>query len=50
MQQEIIQATKDGIRAIEQLLTQEALSFIEKVSYEIAQCIKDGGKLLIAGN
>lgn len=50
MQQQILEAVEDGIRAIECLKQPEGLSFIERASLCIADCFRNGGKLLIAGN
>jgi len=50
MQNRILQAIEDGIRAIEFLKRPESLMFIQEASKTIAQCFRSGGKLLIAGN
>lgn len=50
MKQHIEQAVEDGIRAIQFLKNSHSLTFIEEASSLIANCFKDGGKLLIAGN
>lgn len=50
MQQQILEAVEDGIRAIECLKQPESLAFIERASLCIADCFRNGGKLLIAGN
>lgn len=50
MQQEIITAVDDGIRAISFLKHPTSLAFIESSAHAIADCFRQGGKLLIAGN
>ncbi len=50
MQQHILQAVEDGIRAIEFLRHPASLRFIEDAAHMIASCFDKGGKLIIAGN
>lgn len=50
MKDQILQAVEDGVRAIEFLKEPESLVFIEKAAEMIADCFKNGKKLLIAGN
>src|SRR5690348_14697734 len=50
MRQAIEQATADAVRAIEFLQRPESLAFIEQVSFAIAACFANDGKVLIAGN
>jgi D-sedoheptulose 7-phosphate isomerase len=50
MQKKIIDAVEDGIRAIQFLKEKQSLAFIEGASHIIADCFRNGGKLLIAGN
>jgi D-sedoheptulose 7-phosphate isomerase len=50
MQQIILNAVEEGIRAIDFLRQPQSLKFIESAGSIIAQAIRDGGKLLIAGN
>ena len=50
MREAILQSVDDAVRAALALRTEEALSFIEKVSEQIACCFQKGHKILIAGN
>ena len=50
MQNAILTAVADGVRAIESLRKPESLVFIEKSVRAIVECFEKGGKLLIAGN
>ena len=50
MQQKILQAVDDGVRAIEFLKQPESLVFIQNAARVIADCFRKGNKLLIAGN
>ena len=50
MQHDILHAVDDGIRAMEFLRKPESLDFIEQASLMIANCFREGNKLLIAGN
>lgn len=50
MQDQILQAVEDGIRAIEFLKRPESVGFIHNTAKIIAHCFRNGGKLLIAGN
>lgn len=50
MQQKILQAVEDGIRAISYLKDPASLAFIEQSAHCIADCFANGGKLLVAGN
>ena len=50
MQQKILQAVDDGVRAIEFLKKPESLVFIQNAARMIADCFRNGNKLLIAGN
>lgn len=47
---EILKSVEDGIRAIEFLKLPNSLEFIADASSMIAECYRNGGKLLIAGN
>ena len=46
----ILKSLEDGIKALEFLKTPECLSFIDEVARMIADCMRLGGKVLIAGN
>ena len=50
MENHILSAVKDGIRAIEFLKSPESVTFIQDAANLIAACFEKGGKLLIAGN
>ncbi len=50
MQHHILDAVEEGIRAAEFLKRPESLEFIEEASLAIANCFREGGKVLIAGN
>jgi D-sedoheptulose 7-phosphate isomerase len=50
MQTKILQAVDDGVRAIEFLKKPESLVFIQSAARVIADCFRNGNKLLIAGN
>lgn len=50
LQSKILHAVGDSVRALEQLTSPAALSFIEKGALAIAACFQGGGKLIIAGN
>ena|ERR1700733_1631687 len=50
MQTKILQAVDDGVRAIEFLKKPESLVFIQNAARVIADCFRNGNKLLIAGN
>ena len=43
-------AVQDGLRAVDQLLKEENLDFIERCAHMISECFKKGGKIIIAGN
>src|SRR5579872_4797233 len=50
MRQSILMAVEDGVRAIQFLKEPESIHFIEQAAKKIADCFRNGGKLLIAGN
>ncbi|MBS0649459.1 MAG: SIS domain-containing protein [Verrucomicrobia bacterium] len=50
MQTKILKAVDDGLRAIEFLKKPESLEFIQSSARAIADCFRQGNKLLIAGN
>ena len=50
MRNEIRTIVNQGIEAIETLLTEEGLQFIEDAAIKIVECYQKKGKLLIAGN
>ena len=50
MREDIRVSVAEGIRAIEMLLQDEGIVFIDKVSSMIVECYQQKGKLLIAGN
>lgn len=50
MQTKILQAVDDGVRAIEFLKKPDSLVFIQNAARVIADCFRNGNKLLIAGN
>lgn len=50
MHKYILKSATDCLNAIAQLQTAEALAFIENAAAMIAECFKQGGKILIAGN
>ena len=47
---EILKSVEDGIRAIQFLKLPHSLEFMADASAMIAECYRNGGKLLIAGN
>ena len=50
MNDDIVAAVSDSIRAIHKLKEENALIFIENCSRIISSCFKQGGKIIIAGN
>jgi D-sedoheptulose 7-phosphate isomerase len=50
MQKKILDAVDDGLRAIEFLKRPESIEFIQNSARTIADCFRQGNKLLIAGN
>jgi D-sedoheptulose 7-phosphate isomerase len=50
MERKILQSIEDGIRAIEILKRPESVTFIQQAALLMADCFRQGGKLLIAGN
>lgn len=50
MKDEIRIAIEDGVRAIQGMLEETSLEFIEKAAQMIADCYKRDGRLYIAGN
>lgn len=50
MEKKILQAVDDGVRAIEFLKRPDSLIFIKNAAQLIAECFRNGNKLLIAGN
>ncbi len=50
MEKKILKAVEDGIKAIECLKTPEGLQFIQNAARLMADCFRQGNKLLIAGN
>lgn len=50
MKELILQSVDDAIRAAACLKTEESLTFIEKAAELIADCFRNGKKILIAGN
>ncbi|HSW86224.1 MAG TPA: SIS domain-containing protein [Rhabdochlamydiaceae bacterium] len=50
MRHHVLNAIEDGIRAIEFLKRSDSLDFIEASAQWMAECFKNGNKLLIAGN
>jgi D-sedoheptulose 7-phosphate isomerase len=50
MQDSILTAVNEGVRAIEFLRQPESVAFIEQAARRIVACFRAGGKLLIAGN
>lgn len=50
MEEKIIEAVEDGIRAVEQLKSPTSIQFISDIALAIAECYKKGGQLIIAGN
>lgn len=50
MREDIILSLQEGVRAIELLLEQEGVAFIEQVATALHRCFLKGGKVLIAGN
>src|SRR5271167_4691406 len=50
MEKKILQAVEDGIKAIELLKAPEGLQFIQNAARLMADCFRQGNKLLIAGN
>ncbi len=46
----ILNAVEEGVRAIDFLRRPHSLAFIERAASIVARSIRDGGKLLIAGN
>ncbi|MBS0621343.1 MAG: SIS domain-containing protein [Verrucomicrobia bacterium] len=50
MKEAILRAVKDGVSAVQQLQSTEAVQFIESVSRRLAEAFSQGNKLIIAGN
>jgi D-sedoheptulose 7-phosphate isomerase len=50
METKILEAVEDGVRAIEFLKKPESIEFIRNSARMIADCFRNGNKLLIAGN
>lgn len=50
METKILESVEDGIRAIQILRDPHSLTFIKEATHLIADCFKQNGKLLIAGN
>lgn len=50
MEEKILKAVEEGIRAIEILKKPESLQFIQNATHLMVDCFRKGGKLLIAGN
>ena len=50
MKDEIKASVLEGIRAVEMLLEEASLLFIDRASSMIAECYQESGKILIAGN
>lgn len=50
MEKQIVQAVEDGIRAIQFLKEPYSVAFMKSAAHLIADCFKQGGKLIIAGN
>jgi D-sedoheptulose 7-phosphate isomerase len=50
METKILKAVDDGVRAIEFLKKPESIDFIRNSARMIADCFRNGNKLLIAGN
>jgi D-sedoheptulose 7-phosphate isomerase len=50
MQKRILRSVEDAISAVQMLKTAGALLFMESAAEQIAETLRDGNKLLIAGN
>jgi len=50
MREDIILSLQDGVRAIELLLEEEGVAFIEQTALALQRCFLKEGKVLIAGN
>lgn len=50
MRAKIVESIEEGKQAIDQLLSNQSLEFIEQVSYLLAQGFEEGKKLIVAGN
>lgn len=50
MEEHIVSAVEDSIRAMQLLRKQEAIQFIKEATDLISNCFQQGGKILIAGN
>lgn len=50
MREMILQSAQEAVRAAEQLLSEEALTFVEKAAHLMAATLRAGGKILVAGN
>jgi D-sedoheptulose 7-phosphate isomerase len=50
MNKDIYSAVEGSIKAVQQLLDPKGLAFIEKAAHLIADCFKQGNKVIIAGN
>ncbi len=50
MRETILQSAQEAVRAAEQLLSEEALAFIERATSLMATTLGTGGKILVAGN
>lgn len=50
MRESILKSAQDSVRATQQLMSDEALSFIEQTAKLLAETFERGGKLLVCGN
>ncbi|MBS3904931.1 MAG: SIS domain-containing protein [Simkania sp.] len=50
MEQIILNALEDGVKALDFMKQKSSLQFIRQTAQAIAQCFRQGGKLLVAGN
>lgn len=50
MRQLIVQSAKDSVKAVEMLLNENALVFMENVARLLAETLQNGNKLIVCGN
>jgi D-sedoheptulose 7-phosphate isomerase len=50
MKERILDSVRSGVQAVQQLLNEQSLEFIEKCSALIADCFSKERKVIIAGN
>lgn len=50
MRERILHSVKNSITAVEQLLQEPSMTFIERAALLLAQCFTNGRKIIVAGN